>query len=178
MMSNKSKNLRLLLAIFLVISTSFADAHLRGVDDQASQHLSSDTRRGDVEVRNSKPVKARGMTRNNAQFHRHEQSIRAMNGIGRVSDDVRNRDLSVQSRIVGGTAASSGEFNFFASWDVGCGGSLIAPNMILTAAHCAGDDNGNVRIGSNVSIKEESLAVSQSSVCIRNMKSQSKRMTT
>jgi trypsin len=55
---------------------------------------------------------------------------------------------SFQSRIVGGNPAAEGEFKFMASLNVGCGGSLIAPNIILTAAHCAGNIK-TVRIGSN-----------------------------
>jgi trypsin len=53
-----------------------------------------------------------------------------------------------QSRIVGGIPAAENEFKFMASLNVGCGGSLIAPNIILTAAHCAGNIK-TVRIGSN-----------------------------
>jgi trypsin len=135
-----------LLAVLVVMSASFARGHIRGVDDPKRS----------VERSNSKHAKARGKARNNAQTRRHAlQSLRAMDGIGRVSGS-GNRDhaeelvKSVQSRIVGGTAASSGEYKFFASWDIGCGGSLIAPNIILTAAHCGDQDNGSVRIGSNL----------------------------
>jgi secreted trypsin-like serine protease len=53
-----------------------------------------------------------------------------------------------QSRIVGGNPAGTDEFKFFASLDIGCGGSLIAPDIVLTAAHCAGDIH-TARIGSN-----------------------------
>jgi trypsin len=55
---------------------------------------------------------------------------------------------SFQNRIVGGTPAAENEFKFMASLNVGCGGSLIAPNIILTAAHCAGNIK-TVRIGSS-----------------------------
>ena len=55
---------------------------------------------------------------------------------------------SFENRIVGGTPAGSNEFKFIASLNVGCGGSLIAPGIILTAAHCAGNIR-TARIGSN-----------------------------
>jgi len=57
-----------------------------------------------------------------------------------------------QGRIVGGQNARNGEFPFMASWYYrfsgfpSCGGSLIAPNLVLTAGHCM-DINGSVRIG-------------------------------
>jgi len=57
------------------------------------------------------------------------------------------------SRIVGGKVASAGEFPFMVSWHrnfysfPSCGGSLISPNLVLTAAHCSGI-SGGVRVGS------------------------------
>jgi trypsin len=55
---------------------------------------------------------------------------------------------SFDSRIIGGTPAGVNEFKFMASLNVGCGGSLIAPGIILSAAHCAGNIR-TARIGSN-----------------------------
>eukprot|EP00526_Cylindrotheca_closterium_P018599 CAMPEP_0113617376 /NCGR_PEP_ID=MMETSP0017_2-20120614/8747_1 /TAXON_ID=2856 /ORGANISM="Cylindrotheca closterium" /LENGTH=371 /DNA_ID=CAMNT_0000526767 /DNA_START=34 /DNA_END=1152 /DNA_ORIENTATION=+ /assembly_acc=CAM_ASM_000147 len=42
------------------------------------------------------------------------------------------------SLIVGGTGASAGDFPYYVDLN-GCGGSLIAPGVVLTAAHCAPD---------------------------------------
>ena len=41
-----------------------------------------------------------------------------------------------QPRIVGGDDASPGQFPYFVALDIGCGGTLIAPDVVLTAAHC------------------------------------------
>jgi len=55
--------------------------------------------------------------------------------------------------IVGGVKADPGEFKFMTSWHANfdrkpsCGASLVAPNLVLSAAHCAGV-SGGVRIGS------------------------------
>lgn len=59
----------------------------------------------------------------------------------------------VGANIVGGEPASAGEFKFMVSWHSSfnnkpsCGGSLVAPNLVLSAAHCA-EIGGGVRVGS------------------------------
>jgi trypsin len=56
--------------------------------------------------------------------------------------------LPAESRIVGGTNAAAGAYPFFVQGD-GCGGSLIADDIVLTAAHCAGAFDGEVYVGPN-----------------------------
>ncbi|KAG2382358.1 hypothetical protein C9374_005560 [Naegleria lovaniensis] len=72
--------------------------------------------------------------------------------------------------IAGGSVASSHEFPFIVSIQQilsstvsahFCGGSVIAPNYILTAAHCVYDDNGNLILPTTVRV----FAGSSSSSC-------------
>ena len=51
------------------------------------------------------------------------------------------------SRIVGGTNAAAEEFPYFVLGD-GCGASLVAPDVVLSAAHCEGRFDDTVRVGS------------------------------
>lgn len=58
--------------------------------------------------------------------------------------DLKNRLFKNNPRIVGGTNADVGEFPYQVSLQLKgllggghfCGGSIIAPNVILTAGHC------------------------------------------
>jgi secreted trypsin-like serine protease len=43
---------------------------------------------------------------------------------------------SAQRDVVGGVRAAQGEFPWMARLSVGCDGALLAPSVILTAAHC------------------------------------------
>ncbi len=64
------------------------------------------------------------------------------------SDTTENSHQNHRRTIIGGSNAPSGRYSYFASLrrvsDGGatgghfCGGSVIAPKVILTAAHCAG----------------------------------------
>jgi len=64
-------------------------------------------------------------------------------GIRSVADRGQHgvlRGLGSGSRIIGGTPATEGEYPSFGTSDEAngtCGGSLVAPDVALTAAHCA-----------------------------------------
>ncbi|MCK1797461.1 serine protease [Streptomyces sp. XM4193] len=59
----------------------------------------------------------------------------------------------VDTKIVGGTPAEEGEYPFMVRLSMGCGGSIYAPDLILTAAHCVDgsgpDDSITVTAGVN-----------------------------
>jgi hypothetical protein len=58
-------------------------------------------------------------------------------------------ELAPETRIVGGTTASPGQYPYFVDLS-GCGGSLISPNVVLSAAHCsdaASIARGRIRVG-------------------------------
>jgi len=54
--------------------------------------------------------------------------------------------IPTESRIVGGEDAPDGAYPFFVSWG-GCGASLVADNIILSAAHCKEQATNTVTIG-------------------------------
>jgi len=55
-------------------------------------------------------------------------------------------NIPAESRIVNGTDAPDDVYRFFVSWG-GCGASLVASDVILSAAHCQGQSTNQVRIG-------------------------------
>ena len=57
-----------------------------------------------------------------------------------------SRFLNIQTRIVGGEESEPGEFPYYVDMG-GCGGSLIAPGVVLSAAHCGSYNQENVIVG-------------------------------
>lgn len=63
-----------------------------------------------------------------------------------TSSPVRSTDFDIVPNIYGGTNAVIGEFPYFAEFS-NCGGTLIAPDIALTAAHCGDQTNTDIYIG-------------------------------
>mmetsp|Transcript_35524 Transcript_35524/g.86108 ORF Transcript_35524/g.86108 Transcript_35524/m.86108 type:complete len:579 (-) Transcript_35524:63-1799(-) len=69
------------------------------------------------------------------------------------------RDRHLQSRIVGGDESDVGEFPYYVDMG-GCGGTLIAPNVVMSAAHC-GDYTGDTIIVGAVKPGETSFGATE-----------------
>jgi hypothetical protein len=80
-------------------------------------------------------IRRRGEISFNADVHNKRSHLNLFDSDGGSSRSMNQLDK--QSRIIGGSVASSVEFEFLVSMqDFGhfCGGSLIAPDVVLTAA--------------------------------------------
>ncbi|WP_328989258.1 trypsin-like serine protease [Kribbella sp. NBC_01245] len=55
-------------------------------------------------------------------------------------------------RVVGGTRAAQGEFPWMVRLSMGCGGSMLTNQLVLTAAHCVGSTGNNSSITATVGV--------------------------
>lgn len=65
------------------------------------------------------------------------------------------------SQVVGGTPAEQGEFPFMVRLSMGCGGSLLTQDIVLTAAHCVDGSGKDTSITATAGVVdlEDSAAV-------------------
>ncbi|MDJ1130519.1 serine protease [Streptomyces iconiensis] len=65
------------------------------------------------------------------------------------------------TQVVGGTPAEQGEFPFMVRLSMGCGGSLLTQDIVLTAAHCVDGSGENTGITATAGVVdlEDSAAV-------------------
>lgn len=69
--------------------------------------------------------------------------------------------------VVGGTRAAQGEFPWMVRLSMGCGGSLITPQVVLTAAHCVSGSGANTSITATAGVVD---LQSSSAIKVRSTK--------
>lgn len=116
-------NLLVALPLLLVLSVSCsATTETRGADDETIDLWDS--------------FGGKGETRRNGTIEIDEPKAPFSQRGNENNDDTLSRRL--KDRIIGGTPVAEGEYPFYA-FPIGmllCGATLIAPQILLTAAHC------------------------------------------
>ncbi|WP_243274412.1 trypsin-like serine protease [Streptomyces albus subsp. chlorinus] len=72
--------------------------------------------------------------------------------------------------VVGGTPARQGEFPFMVRLSMGCGGSLLRQDIVLTAAHCvdgSGPDTGITATGGVVDLEDPAAETARSTEVVQ-----------
>jgi secreted trypsin-like serine protease len=69
--------------------------------------------------------------------------------------------------VVGGTRAAQGEFPWMVRLSMGCGGSMLTPQIVLTAAHCVNGSGNNTSITATAGVVD---LQSSSAVKVRSTK--------
>lgn len=98
-----------------------------------------------------------------ASDRRHQQLLQSIT-IPTVQTKKRSsgqRD-GPQSRIVGGSSTQETDFDYFVHFGA-CGGSLIARDLVMTAAHCDSIQQNTVRVGahSRIPIDGDSVGITR-----------------
>jgi hypothetical protein len=107
--------------------------------------------------------------RRRLQDHRHEHKHIQPRDHSNKHDLITHFQLlggngnGIDSRIVGGSQSAPGEFPYYVDLN-GCGGSLIAPDVVLTAAHCGSFEGDTVIVGAYRAGSTQNNAVSVSVV--------------
>ncbi|GAA4923799.1 hypothetical protein GCM10023237_51350 [Streptomyces coeruleoprunus] len=69
--------------------------------------------------------------------------------------------------VVGGTRAAQGEFPWMVRLSMGCGGSLLTQQIVLTAAHCVSGSGNNTSITATAGVVD---LQSSSAIKVRSTK--------
>lgn len=69
--------------------------------------------------------------------------------------------------VVGGTRAAQGEFPWMVRLSMGCGGSMLTPQIVLTAAHCVNGSGNNTSITATAGVVDLN---SSSAIKVRSTK--------